>query len=176
MPTARGFLALAAGPNGKLYAIGGAVAGTAGNNIVNIVEEYDPATDTWATRAPLPAPRYALGAAPAGADGVTNPKHFFWGQGSSPQGTVDALSNDIIYHGGSAGPGAIGVEIKPAVYLIYWGPDWVQGFTVTDANGKTFSSKTLQSYLNSFFSNVGGSASGYVLAIERLRTFGGDRA
>jgi len=84
----------------------------------------------------------ALGAAPAGADGVTNPKHFFWGQGSSPQGTVDALSNDIIYHGGSAGPGAIGVEIKPAVYLIYWGPDWVQGFTVTDANGKTFSSKT----------------------------------
>src|SRR5207237_8563634 len=74
-----------------------------------------------------------------------------------PGGTVDALSNDGIYHGGSAGPGAIGVEIKPAVYLVYWGPDWVQGFSVPDVNGKTYSSKTLQTYLDSFFSNVGGS-------------------
>ena len=98
-----------------------------------------------------------LGAAPAGADGNTNPKHFFWGQGQSSQATTDSLSNDIIYHGGNAGPGAIGVEIKPAVYLIYWGPEWVQGFTTTDVNGQTFSSKTLQSYLNSFFTNVGGS-------------------
>src|SRR5438552_1133885 len=96
-----------------------------------------------------------FGAAPAGAD-TTNPKHFFWGQGYAAP-SADALTNDIIYHGGSAGPGAIGVEIKPAVYLVYWGPEWAQGFTVTDANGRTFSSKTLQTYLNSFFANVGGS-------------------
>src|SRR5947208_2172910 len=92
-------------------------------------------------------------ARPAGS-GLTNPKHFFWA-GQTP--TADQLSNDIIYHGGSAGPGAIGVEIKPAVYLVYWGPDWVQGFSVPDVNGQTYSSKTLQSYLNPFFSNVGGS-------------------
>jgi hypothetical protein len=99
----------------------------------------------------------ALGASPAApADsGLTNPKHFFWGQTTPP--SPDALTNDIIYHGGSAGPGAIGVEIKPAVYLIYWGAEWATGFSVTDVNGRTFSSKTLQSYLNSFFANVGGS-------------------
>ena len=98
-----------------------------------------------------------FGASPAApADsGLTNPKHFFWGSTTPP--SPDALTNDIIYHGGSAGPGAIGVEIKPAVYLIYWGPEWATGFSVTDVNGRTFSSKTLQSYLNSFFANVGGS-------------------
>ena len=96
-----------------------------------------------------------LAAAPARAD-VTNPKHFFWGQGVATP-SPDALTNDIIYHGGSAGPGAIGVETTPAVYLIYWGPEWATGFTVTDVNGRTFSSKMLQSYLNSFFASVGGS-------------------
>ena len=77
--------------------------------------------------------------------------------GATTPPSPDALTNDIIYHGGSAGPGAIGVEIKPAVYLIYWGPEWATGFSVTDVNGRTFSSKTLQNYLNSFFANVGGS-------------------
>ena len=98
-----------------------------------------------------------FGASPAApADsGLTNPKHFFWGSTTPP--SPDALTNDVIYHGGSAGPGAIGVEIKPAVYLIYWGPEWATGFSVTDVNGRTFSSKTLQNYLNSFFANVGGS-------------------
>jgi hypothetical protein len=96
-----------------------------------------------------------LAAAPARAD-LTNPKTFFWGQGFATP-SPDALTNDIIYHGGSAGPGAIGVEVTPAVYLIYWGPEWATGFTVTDVNGRTFSSKTLQTYLNSFFANVGGS-------------------
>ena len=77
----------------------------------------------------------AIGASPAApADsGLTNPKHFFWGQTTPP--SSDALTNDIIYHGGSAGPGAIGVEIKPAVYLIYWGPEWATGFSVTDVIG-----------------------------------------
>jgi serine protease len=100
---------------------------------------------------------FAVLAALAGASSAAaDSKHFFWGQGQSPDGTVASLSNDIIYHGGSAGPGAIGVQIKPAVYLIYWGPDWATGFNVQDINGRTFSSKTLQSYLNSFFGNVGG--------------------
>jgi hypothetical protein len=96
----------------------------------------------------------ALGASPAGA-AVTNPKHFFWAGVTPP--SPDALTNDIIYHGGNVGPGAIGVEIKPAVYLIYWGTEWSTGFTVTDANGQAFTSKQLQTYLNSFFANVGGS-------------------
>jgi len=90
---------------------------------------------------------------------LTNPKHFFWAPGQNPAGTIaDSTANNLIYHGGSAGPGAIGVQEKPAVYLVYWGPDWAKGFQTADTDGKLFSSKTLQTYLNSFFANVGGSA------------------
>src|SRR5947199_7801379 len=90
---------------------------------------------------------------------LTNPKHFFWAPGQNPQGTVaDSTANDLIYHGGNAGPGAIGVETKPAVYLVYWGEEWGgAGFQTADTDGKLYSSKTLQSYLNSCFTNVGGS-------------------
>src|SRR6476619_3704323 len=85
----------------------------------------------------------------------TNPKHFFWA-GTTPP-TPDQLSNDIIYHGGNAGPGAIGIQKTPAVYLIYWGTEWANGFTTADTNGRLYSSKTLQNYLNTFMANLGGS-------------------
>jgi hypothetical protein len=101
-----------------------------------------------------------LGASTASSrtNDLTNPKHFFWAPGQNPQGTVaDSTANDLIYHGGNAGSGAIGVEQKPAVYLVWWGPEWSQGFTTADTNGKLYSSKTLQTYLQSFFSGVGGS-------------------
>jgi hypothetical protein len=63
----------------------------------------------------------------------------------------------LVWHGGNAGAGAIGVETKPAVYLVWWGKEWADGFQTADTDGKLFSSKTLQSYLASFFSNIGGS-------------------
>jgi hypothetical protein len=100
----------------------------------------------------------ALGASTAGsAAPLTNPKHFFWAPGQSPSGTVASVSNNLVYHGGNLGPGAIGVQTKPAVYLIYWGPEWASGFTMSDNQGKLHSSKSLQSYVNAFFGNVGGS-------------------
>src|SRR6185312_6781561 len=69
---------------------------------------------------------------------LTNAKHFFWAPGQNPAGTVaDSASNELSYHGGSAGSGAIGGEAAP--------------------DGKLYSSKTLQTYLNSFFNGVGGS-------------------
>jgi N-acetylneuraminic acid mutarotase len=43
--------------NGKLYAVGG-VRGN--GTITNAVEAYDPATDTWTTRAPMPTTRWDL--------------------------------------------------------------------------------------------------------------------
>jgi hypothetical protein len=97
----------------------------------------------------------SVGAAPARSDPApTNPKHFFWaGQTPTPQ----QLSNNIIYHGGSAGLGAIGIEKKPAVYLVYWGTEWATGFTTNDTDGTAYSSTKLQNYLNTFFANVGGS-------------------
>jgi serine protease len=92
------------------------------------------------------------------AAGPANPKHFFWAPGQAPAGTVaDSLQNDLIYHGGNAGAGAIGVQTDPAVYLVYWGPDWATGFQTADSDGKLFSSKTLQNYVNSFFGGIGGS-------------------
>ena len=61
-----------------------------------------------------------------------NPKHFFWAPASRPRAPSTRLQNDIIYHGGNAGDGAIGVETKPAVYLVYWGTEWANGFTTPD--------------------------------------------
>jgi len=98
-----------------------------------------------------------IGGSGASAAGGINAKHFFWAPGQSPQGTVDAVANDIIYHGGSAGPGAIGIQKKPAVYLIYWGTEWASGFTTQDTDGRSYSSKTLQNYLNTFMAILGGS-------------------
>ena len=102
------------------------------------------------------------GPATASADtssGLTNPKHFFWapGQNPNPNTNPNQLTNDLIYHGGSAGPGAIGVEVKPLVFLVYWGPGWAAGFTTPDTNGTPYSSATLQNYVNGFFGSVGGS-------------------
>jgi hypothetical protein len=96
-----------------------------------------------------------LAALPGAAGSLpTNPKDFFWA-GQTP--TADQLSNDIVYHGGNAGPDAIGIQKTPAVYLVYWGTEWANGFTTNDADGKVYSSKTLQNYLNTFFANAGGS-------------------
>ncbi|MBU1662113.1 MAG: hypothetical protein KKD28_11655, partial [Chloroflexi bacterium] len=53
-------LGVAAASNGKIYAIGGH-----NGNILSTVEEYDPATDTWTTRASMPTARYLLGVAAA---------------------------------------------------------------------------------------------------------------
>src|ERR1700747_242778 len=90
------------------------------------------------------------------AQAQTNAKHFFWAPGQPNTPNPSSLANDLIYHGGNAGPGAIGVENKPATYLIFWGPDWVNGFTTSDAKGQVFSSQQLQSYVTSFLTNLGG--------------------
>jgi N-acetylneuraminic acid mutarotase len=54
MPTARGYLVVAVVAN-KIYAIGG-LTGSDLNNITytNVTEEYDPATNTWTEKSPLP--------------------------------------------------------------------------------------------------------------------------
>jgi N-acetylneuraminic acid mutarotase len=66
LPTPRMDLAVAV-VNGTLYAIGGApctqssLSGSCAS-YATIVEAYDPATDTWTTKAPMPTPRWMLGA------------------------------------------------------------------------------------------------------------------
>ncbi len=98
------------------------------------------------------------GPAASGTSGLTNPKHFFFAPGQSLQSSAaDSAQNDLIYHGGNAGTGAIGVETAPAVYLVYWGTEWAQGFQTADTDGKLYSSKTLQNYVNTFMGSIGGS-------------------
>jgi hypothetical protein len=92
------------------------------------------------------------------AQAQTNPKHFFWAPGQPNTPNPSSLANDLIYHGGNAGQGAIGVETKPATYLIFWGPDWANGFTTTDARGQAFTSQQLQNYVTSFLTNLGGTS------------------
>jgi hypothetical protein len=97
------------------------------------------------------------GVAAGGSAPLTNPKHFFWAQGQSAPGTAASVTNNLVYHGGNAGEGAIGVQTKPAVYLIYWGAEWAGGFQTADVDGTLYSSRTLQNYVNSFFGAIGGS-------------------
>ena len=54
--------------NGKLYVIGGFVrpATCCSGTITNIVEIYDPSTDTWTTGAPMPTARYLTAAGAIG--------------------------------------------------------------------------------------------------------------
>src|SRR5688572_9530527 len=73
MPTARADLALVLGPNGMLYAMGGTGEGVrrrgvAPDKVLDTVEAYDPATDTWSALPPIPSPRARPGAA-LGPDG-----------------------------------------------------------------------------------------------------------
>lgn len=77
MPTPRLFLDVAVASNGKIYAIGGR-GPTVWSGQLATVEEYDPATDTWTTRASMPTAREGLGVAAA-----NNGKIYAIGGGTS---------------------------------------------------------------------------------------------
>jgi N-acetylneuraminic acid mutarotase len=63
MPTPREFFGIAVYQN-KIYCIGGLNSGGYYSNesIIGVNEVYDPATDTWETKEPIPNPRRGLGA------------------------------------------------------------------------------------------------------------------
>ena len=118
---------------------------------------------------------FALATSAAAAQSPSNPKHFFWAPGQPNTPSASALANDLIYHGGNAGSGAIGVETVPATYLIFWGPDWANGFTTTDANGVAYTSQVLQSYVTSFLSSLGGTSCRHSGRVLQQRTGGDDQ-
>ena len=65
MPVARDALAVVAGPDGRVYAVGGSGGPGAAASDARV---YNPDTATWARRAPLPSARFGLAAA-FGGDG-----------------------------------------------------------------------------------------------------------
>jgi N-acetylneuraminic acid mutarotase len=90
MPTARDALGVAAATNGKIYAVGGTGWPSGAPVCYGTVEEYDPAIDTWTTRASLPHCREYPGAV-----GASNGKLYViggvtgrWSQSPSYRNTV----------------------------------------------------------------------------------------
>lgn len=71
--------------NGKLYAVGGISRPPGPDTVVDTLEEYDPATDTWETREPMPTARWVLGA------GVIDGKLYVAGGADASFAVVDTL-------------------------------------------------------------------------------------
>lgn len=61
MPTARGYLAATLASDGKMYAIGGRTQPSS-SSFSDVVESYDPNTDSWFNETPMLTARYILGA------------------------------------------------------------------------------------------------------------------
>ncbi|MGH6961460.1 MAG: kelch repeat-containing protein, partial [Dongiaceae bacterium] len=79
LPTQRNHLGVAA-LNGKLYVIGGRFGGGANSELTGVVEVFDPASNTWARRAPMIKPRGGINALEALGclhvfGGENNPQH-----------------------------------------------------------------------------------------------------
>jgi hypothetical protein len=75
--------------------------------------------------------------------------HVLWQTGHY-HSDAQLNANQLLWHGGT-------VETKPAVYLVFWGPKWANGFSVS-AGGQTYTNTTAENYLSSFFSNIAGGA------------------
>jgi N-acetylneuraminic acid mutarotase len=88
MPTARNSLAAAFGADGRLYVFGGETGGQGTGTNVSTVEAYDPATNTWSTRANMPTARDFLAAATA-SDGLI---YVVGGLNGSDLSTVEAYN------------------------------------------------------------------------------------
>jgi N-acetylneuraminic acid mutarotase len=84
MPTPRGYLAMTAAANGKLYAVGGQGGGNQA-----AIEEYDPATNRWIGRRPMPMVRTQLGLAAA-----RNGRIYVVGGGGNTTGDENVLEYD----------------------------------------------------------------------------------
>jgi N-acetylneuraminic acid mutarotase len=91
LPTARSGLDVGV-VNAVIYAVGGGASSTTGTSIVSTVEAYDPTTNTWTTKAPMPTARRFL------RIGVLNGVLYaIGGQYAIPGATEDTGANEA-YH------------------------------------------------------------------------------
>jgi serine protease len=83
---------------------------------------------------------------------VVGTKHVMYAMGQgypADPSTTGASKDNLVYHGGM-------VQHKPRVYLVFWGSEWKTGFSEKHG-GFTYTNKTAQKYIKSFFDEVGGS-------------------
>jgi hypothetical protein len=85
----------------------------------------------------------------AGLPTTVHGKHVMWAADQGYPSTDQVSPNNLIYHGGT-------VQTVPSVFIVYWGTEWQSGFTATHGTF-TYTSATIQNYINSFFTGVGGS-------------------
>src|SRR5690242_11782701 len=85
----------------------------------------------------------------AGLPTTVHGKHVMWAADQGYPSTDQVAPNNLIYHGGT-------VQTVPSVFIVYWGTEWQSGFTATHGTF-TYTSATIQNYIDSFFAGVGGS-------------------
>ena len=114
---------------------------------------------TLATVAATSVVSQAANSTAAGAGAVTPApgKVFFWQVGANPTPPSPGdVQNNLLSHGGS-------VEVKPSVYVVFWGPAWKNGFKMTgtktadNPKPRTFTNVDAMRYVTRFFQSVGGS-------------------
>lgn len=134
MPTVRTGFSVGA-VNGMLYAVGGQIPGTSRHNAVSTVEAYDPNTNRWFTKAPMPTVGpgaqigvvsgvlYAVGGInvglvdplPVGTVEAYDPVTDTWTAKqpipSPPYGAGVGVVNGILYAVGGIAPGGSGIVI-----------------------------------------------------------------
>ena len=82
-PSSRRAGSVAAALNGKMYVVGGFITG---GGLTSAVEAYDPTTNTWTIKAPIPSPMTYAGAAAIG-----NKLYFVGGSPNDNNSTTGLL-------------------------------------------------------------------------------------
>ena len=77
--------------------------------------------------------------------------HMYYGKSHYTPTPNQTNQDNLIYHGGT-------VLTTPAIYLVFWGPEWQTGFTQVAADGRIYNEKQVMNYVTTFFARVGGSA------------------
>jgi N-acetylneuraminic acid mutarotase len=145
--------------NGKIYCIGGWIGSGASEDATNVVEEYNPATNAWTTKTPMPTPRryryfavydnkiYVIGGYNK-TEGFINKVEVYdpatdtWDTSKTPMPThrravFAATVNGKIYVIGGAGQGATPGQVVPLDIVEIYDPltdTWTNGTPMPQKN------------------------------------------
>ena len=170
---------------GKLYTVGGALPSSSPHSSTAIVEAYDPGTNAWTTRAPMPTARstnvaalngllYAVGGTPAGQvdplptgtveayDPATNTWTTKQAIPAPPFGDAVAVVNGILYAIGGVAPSSSGAVVSGTVQAY----DPVSNTWTTKAPMPTPRLGFGVGVVNGILYTVGGDAAGTVEAYD----------